>query len=452
MPPAILSRGGESSHSETLEPAPIDDDKLRRSGPLSSEIATLNVKSPSAQAFSAKIKTECNQMIEMREKFAGRTTPTPVEIAQLPEEANRRLLELRLWDPLVRMHLSAKEPGDRLDTTRCSDEGVEVDLGARLPKQFGMFTEMVYGVTVLVANLTCRQSAGDAVPGLAWYYFRDDLFSIFDEQAQMRGLLRSKGSNCASFMLIGGMPHTKSFTSDGGSRSAGLVADVARRMIEDVAASNARHAMEERQRQHDAHEGDESVRNRKSFDVSIRIGISSGNVAINVFGQRRPIYFGACGSETDMADALAATPAGSDPDDAAIMLSDSANSLVSESFFTSPREVAVKVSGKTRTMRGHLLTGKKDHPLSRQSHQNQKDSLAPERREGRRLAKTGGQSPRSFDRGWNKEMYAAEKGYTARNLLSGGARSARRVDPLTAARRRRNENKLPSVKVNHGRL
>eukprot|EP01043_Picozoa_sp_COSAG02_P128817 COSAG02_NODE_66325_length_255_cov_1.653846_1_plen_85_part_11 len=32
----------------------------------------------------------------------------------------------------------------------------------------------------------------------------------------------------------------------------------------------------------------------KAFDVSVRIGISSGSVAINVFGTKSPVYFGAC--------------------------------------------------------------------------------------------------------------------------------------------------------------
>jgi hypothetical protein len=317
-------------------------------------------------ASCTKIKMECNEMIEEREKFARRNSLTAPAIANQQEEKDRRLQEMRLWDPLVRMNLDARGPSGHLDvnttTSAAGDNVEEVDLSARLPKQFGMFTEMVYGVTVLVANVHCRQAPGANVPGLAWYYFRDRLFGTFEEQAQMRGLMRSKDSACANFMLIGGMAHTKSFANDGGTKAAGLVADAARRILEDAAVSNARHVMEERQRHHEAEdaegEGADAAQQSKSFEISIRIGISSGNVAINVFGQRRPIYFGACGSETDTARSLSTMPP--HDHDAAIMLSDSANALVSEAFFTLPRDLVVETGDKQRVVSGHLLTGKKD--------------------------------------------------------------------------------------------
>ena len=96
----------------------------------------------------------------------------------------------------------------------------------------------------------------------------------------------------------------------------------------------------------------------KTFDVSIRMGISSGSVAINVFGTKSPVYFGTCGSEVDIARLLALSqPENAPPstEDGAVedgeteeeaaeesristqaVLSDSANDLVQDGYFTAP--------------------------------------------------------------------------------------------------------------------
>ena len=387
------------------------------------------------------LKDRMGSLIELRDEQAGRSTPTPEDIAQLPGEAYRRSLQLRLWDPLVRLnHLGRnekqkeKEAGESMslvnpaaaDARKEAASGgprvVEVDLSRRLPKQFGMFTEMVYGVTVLWATITCNTTG--IVPGLAWHYFTGRLFRGFEEQGQMRGLMRSENrevSNESSFVFVGGMPHTKSYSQkpDGKNRSAALVCDVAMRMIEDVEASNKKHhnllielkhqaaiastthqpqnhvVEEEYILEHPLHEhaGDASPRvgadksasdtnadHLKSFDVSIRIGISSGSVAINVFGTKSPVYFGACGSEVDTARLLAlaqpdggagnadGTDAGEGDDTAdaeggepeaeqsqgamdtdigtMAVLSDSTNELVQDGYFTAPATNLQKVDAQ----------------------------------------------------------------------------------------------------------
>ena len=331
------------------------------------------------------LKDRMGSLIELRDEQSGRSTPTPKDIAEQPGEAYRRSLQLRLWDPLVRLnHLGRseqqkeKETGEsRSSTHKEAAIGgapvVEVDLGRRLPKQFGMFTEMVYGVTVLWATVTCNKTG--LVPGLAWQYFLDNLFVEFEEQAQMRGLMRSEKRGVSDelpFILVGGMPHTKSYSQkpDGRQRAAGLVCDVAMRMIEDIEASNQQHENLMVELEHHAASTDQDepasprhggrgqsplvspranggVKSRadagadhhKSFDVSIRIGISTGSIAIDVFGVKSPVYFGACGSEVDTARLLALSQPttrgkGADSVDAMAVLSDSTNELVKDGYFT----------------------------------------------------------------------------------------------------------------------
>jgi hypothetical protein len=379
------------------------------------------------------LKDRMGSLIELRDEQSGRSTPTPKDIAELPGEAYRRSLQMRLWDPLVRLnHLGRsekqkeKEAGDsnksvtpaaalaHKEAALGGAPVVQVDLSRRLPKQFGMFTEMVYGVTVLWATVTCNASG--IIPGLAWHYFTNRLFRGFEEQAQMRGLMRSENrvvSDESSFILVGGMPHTKSYSQkpDGKKRAAGLVCDVAMRMIEDVEASNKNHQnmlmeqqykaaiagstgqvyLDEPQsprysdgarsplaspRENDGAKSQFTSSDNKTFDVSVRIGISSGSVAINVFGTKSPVYFGACGSEVDTARLLAlaqlhvagndagsvhaddtASAHGSHPDGDHLqgttanvgtlaVLSDSANELVQDGYFTAEAKLFQKVDAQ----------------------------------------------------------------------------------------------------------
>ncbi len=392
------------------------------------------------------LKDRMGSLIELRDEQSGRSTPTPKDIAELPGEAYRRSLQMRLWDPLVRLnHLGRSEKQKEKEAVDSNNSVtaaaalahkeaalggapvVDVDLSRRLPKQFGMFTEMVYGVTVLWATVTCNTSG--MIPGLAWHYFTNRLFRGFEEQAQMRGLMRSENrgvSDESSFILVGGMPHTKSYSqkSDGTKRAAGLVCDVAMRMIEDVEASNKNYQNMLIEQQHkaaianstgQAYLEPESPRygdntrsplasprangdaksqsdagDHKAFDVSVRIGISSGSVAINVFGTKSPVYFGACGSEVDTARLLAlaqldvgnngagsvddddtASAHGSHPDGdhlqgtaassigTVAVLSDSANELVQDGYFTAEAKYLQKVDAQGNAQDASAATGDK---------------------------------------------------------------------------------------------
>jgi hypothetical protein len=360
--------------------------------------------------------SDCNDMIELREKAAEQrrsSTPTPPIVVRglarnkLPEEATRRLMRVNLWDPLVRMNLATEprrepseargisssappKPGASAESHRAAGTSmVDVDLGDRLPKQVGSFTEMVYDVTVLVANVSFRLPSGAPVPGLSWHYFRDRLFNSFEEQAHMRGLMRCQGSHSSRFMLIGGMPHTRSFTSGGPTRSACLVADAAKRIVEDAEASNAHHEMEQR---HKSVTQEAEGHQTKSFEVSVTIGVASGNVAISVFGQRRPIYYGACGSEVDAALSMANTPHATDS--TAIMLSNTANELVKDAFFTTPRTVLVQTGGKEAMVNVHVLTGKRDQQIRT----TQQQASSARNAAGGQVARWQGSSPRLTNR------------------------------------------------------
>ena len=375
------------------------------------------------------LKDRMGSLIELRDEQSGRSTPTPKDIAEQPGEAYRRSLQMRLWDPLVRLnHLGRseqqkeKEGGEsRTSIHKEAALGgapvVEVDLSRRLPKQFGMFTEMVYGVTVLWASVTCNKTG--LVPGLAWQYFLDSLFVEFEEQAQMRGLMRSQMREVSDelpFILVGGMPHTKSYSQkpDGRQRAAGLVCDAAMRMIEDIEASNQQHENLMVELEHQVvttdHEpasprhggngqspfvsprahgrvksrSDAGADHHKSFEVSIRIGISTGSIAIDVFGVKSPVYFGACGSEVDTARLLALSQPttrgkGADSVDAMAVLSDSTNELVKDGYFTAeaphlqkldaqgnPTDTLATTAGANAggngdpVLSGWVLTGKKE--------------------------------------------------------------------------------------------
>ena len=356
----LLGRGGEADNGER--------------GSLLAAIDNSEAEMAKTKLLTEDLKERMGSLIDLRAEQAGRSTPTPPEIADEPSEAYRRSLQMRLWDPLVRLNHLA--PGQKKQAEEPAEEAappMEVDLSRRLPKQFGLFTEMVYGVTVLYTTITCNTSG---VPGLAWLYFVDRLNRVFEEQGVMRGLMRSQHREVtseASFMLVGGMPHTKSYNghADSAERAAGLVCDVAMRMIEDTDASNKQHEMEMRHHEALASTGATAAAaepQNKSFDVGIRIGISTGSVAINVFGTRSPVYFGACGSEVDIAHSLAnaqAVPgAGARQGEGRkgmAVLSDSANALVKERYFTAPTEFAKRdSSGNATVLKGHALSGKKE--------------------------------------------------------------------------------------------
>jgi hypothetical protein len=81
-------------------------------------------------------------------------------------------------------------------------------------------------------------------------------------------------------------------------------------------------------------------------------------------------------------------------DSTAIMLSNTANELVKDAFFTTPRTVLVQTGGKEAMVNVHVLTGKRDQQIRT----TQQQASSARNAAGGQVARWQGSSPRLTNR------------------------------------------------------